>query len=836
MKSLRILLSWQLLLRNWRSGELKILAAAIALAVAIVSAIAIFSDRLDQSINRQSNTYLAADRVVSSRFDLPSQWASKPQEFALQQTRVTEFSSMVFAGDEMQLASIKAVGNQYPLRGKVTISKVPFATEGETTIASTTPKAGEAWIDSRLLPLMNIELGDSLAIGNKEFIASNIVISEPDADTGFSAFNPRVLINEIDLAATEVIQAGSRVTYKWLLAGEESNLVSFEQWLRPNLGDHYQFLTIKNSQRNISTALERGTQFLMLAAIIGVLLASVAISIASQQFSNRHIDQVALLKSLGASAFLVRQLYFVQVFLLGILASSVGIAIGEVLQRIIAASLSSLFNIDLVNASLSAYSIGLMTGLLCIICFALPPLWHLPKVSPLKVLRRELSVESIGSWLKGLIGFGAIVLLIWLYSGDTSITLTIVASLIVIVLISASLAWALLHSSGKLGSHAGSYWRLALSNLQRYKTQNVTQILVFACALMLLMVLYSVRTSLIDEWKLQIPENAPNHFLLNISQTEKADVNRLISEQDLSPSPLYPMVLGRLTAKNNIDFSEQDKQKSNALRRELNLSWSDTLAPDNVIVDGVWWNQWQSSTGLPGVSVEAEEAVEIGLAIGDIVTFSLGGLELKAEIASIRTVDWNALTPNFYFLFSPGALDDYSANFLTSVFIPNEKRSLIATLLKSYPTITVIEVGKIIKRIKTIIDQVSKGIELMLWLVLFGGVLVLIAAVNASMANRLQETGLLRALGSGKQLILRSLTTEFATLGFIAGIIGVFGAETLLLGLQYLIFDGQIKPHYELWLAGPLLGAGLIAGIGLLSCRKVVSIPPSVVLRELESS
>jgi putative ABC transport system permease protein len=831
---LRFLLSWQLLLRNWRSGELKILATALALAVAIVSAIAIFSDRLDQSISRQSNTYLAADRVVSSRFAIPTQWNTKPLEFSLMQSHTTEFSSMIFAGDEMQLASVKAVGDNYPLRGELTISQIPFAIDDEIIVAKGIPKKTEVWIDSRLFPLMNIELGDNLAIGNKDFIVSNIIISEPDAGSGFTAFSPRVLMNESDLAETGVIQTGSRVTYKWLLAGDEGNLAQFEQWLQPNLGDHYQLLTIKNSQRNISSALERGTQFLMLAAIIGVLLASVAISIAAQQFANRHIDQVALLKSLGASAFLVRQLYFFQIIILGVLASSIGIIIGEILQRIIATSLSTLFNIALVNASFSSYGVGLMTGLLCLACFALPPLWHLPKVSPLKVLRRELVVDSLGTWLKGLIGLGAIVLLVWIYSGDTFITLTIVSSLVVIVLISALLAFFLLHTSKQLGSQAGSYWRLALSNLQRYRTQNITQILVFACALMLLMVLYSVRTSLIKEWQLQIPEDAPNHFLLNISASEKNRVNQLFTQQNLSPSPLYPMVLGRLTAKNGLEFTEQDRQKSNALRRELNLSWSDNLAADNIIIDGLWWDKWQSTSGLPGVSVEAEEALEIGLSIGDVISFSLGGLVLKAEIASIRTVDWNAMTPNFYFLFSPGALDEFSANFLTSVFIPNQKRALIATLLKEYPTITVIEIGKIIKRIKAIIDQVSKGIELMLWLVLFGGVLVLIAAVNASMSARMKETGLLRALGSGKKLILRSLTLEFATLGFIAGIIAVFGAETLLLGLQYLIFDGQIKPHYELWIAGPLLGAALIAAIGLLSCRKVVSIPPNIVLRELD--
>ena len=834
MKSLRFLLSWHLLLRNWRSGELKILATALALAVAIVSAIAIFSDRLDQSISRQSNTYLAADRVVSSRFLIPTQWSSKPLEFSLQQSHTTEFSSMVFAGDEMQLAAVKAVADHYPLRGNLMVSQIAFAVGDEITPARGIPKEGEVWIDSRLIPLMNVGLGDILTVGNKDFIVSNIVISEPDAGAGFAVFGPRVLMNAIDLDATGVIQTGSRVTYKWLLAGDEKNLAQFEQWLTPNLGDHYQYVTIKNSQQNISLALERGTQFLMLAAIIGVLLASVAISITAQQFSNRHIDQVALLKSLGASAFLVRQLYFFQIIMLGVLASLVGISIGEILQRIIAVSLSSLFSIELVGASFSAYGVGLMTGLLCLVCFALPPLWHLPKVSPLKVLRRELAVDSIGVWLKGSIGLGAIVLLVWIYSGDSFITLTIVASLIVIVLISALLAFTLLHSSKRIGSQAGSYWRLALSNLQRYRTQNITQILVFACALMLLMVLYSVRTSLIKEWQLQIPENAPNHFLLNISPSEKVSVQALITRQNLTPSPFYPMVLGRLTAKNNIDFTKLDQQKSNALRRELNLSWSENLAANNILTEGVWWNQWQSSTGLPGVSVEAEEAAEIGLAIGDVISFSLGGLVLQAEIASIRSVDWNSMTPNFYFLFSPGALDEYSANFLTSVFIPNQQRALIATLLKEYPTITVIEVGKIIQRIKVIIDQVSKGIELMLWLVLLGGVLVLIAAVNASMNARMKETGLLRALGSGKKLILRSLSMEFATLGFIAGIIAVFGAETLLLGLQYLIFDGQIKPHFELWIIGPFVGATLIASIGLLCCRKVVSIPPSIVLRELD--
>ena len=835
MNVAQTLLPAKLLWRNWRSGEVKILAGALVLAVAVVTAIAVFSSRMDQSLIRQSNTYLAADRVVSSRFDIPQTWKEQLAQYELAQTTVTEFGSMVFAGDEMQLASVKAVGDDYPLRGNLEVSDIPFAPVGETRIAEDVPGTGEVWVDSRLLPLMNLSLGDELAIGNENFTIGKVVIREPDATNGFAVLGPRVLMNAQDLAATGVIQPGSRVTYRWLVAGEEPVLQDFEQWIEPRLGEHYRFITIKNSQRNISEALDRGTRFLMLAAIIGVLLASVAIAIASQQFARRHVDQVALLKSLGASAPHVRKLYLYQMLLLGFLASLVGIALGELIQRLIAVSLSELFSVQLVGAASSAYLTGLATGILCLLCFALPPLWHLPKVSPLKVLRRELVTNPVSTWVKSVLGFGAIVLLIWFYSGDVRITASVVAGFGAIMLVGVVFALLMLRYSHRIGSRAGSYWRLAFSNLERYKVQSITQILVFACALMLLMVLFAVRTSLIEQWRLQLPDNAPNHFVLNIAPFEKDNIETLFAEKQFAPSPMYPMVLGRIAAINEIELTEDDRQRSNSLRRELNLSWSEQIAPDNELVDGLWWDQWQSTTGLPGVSVELEEAQEIGLALGDVVSFSLGGLRLNAEVASFRTVDWNSMSPNFFFLFSPGTLDNYSANFLTSVFVPPEQKTFINDLLRDYPTIVVIEVDRIIERIRSIVEQVSGGIELVLWLVLFGGVMVLIAAVNASMATRLQETGLLRALGSGRKLILSSLAMEFMLLGFFAGLLGVFGAEALLLGLQYLVFDGNINPHYELWIAGPLLGALLIGVLGLLSCRRVVSVPPGIVLREIEA-
>jgi putative ABC transport system permease protein len=834
-----LFLAAKLLWRNWRSGEVKILVAALMLAVTVVTAIAVFSSRMDQSLARQSNTYLGADRVISGRFAIPTEWQSQlPIEVeGVEQTLVTEFSSMVFASkndvDEMQLASIKAVGDRYPLRGQLEVSDIAFALGEDITIAPSVPQQGEVWVDSRLLPLMNLALGDSLAVGNKDFIITKVVIREPDTTTGFSALGPRVLMNQADLEATGVIQIGSRVTYRWLLAGEESALRDFEAWITPQLGEHYIFRTLKNSQRNISSALDRGTRFLMLAAVMGVLLASVAIAIAAQHFSRRQTDQVALLKSLGASAPLVRQLYLLQMLLLGILASTLGVAIGEVVQRAIASSIGSLFSIELVTAAWTAYATGWYTGILCLLCFALPPLWHLPKVPPLKILRRELTVAAVSVWMKAVLGIGAIIALIGWYSGDILITLSIVAGFAVVILLGVFLALFMLRYSHKAGSKAGSYWRLALSNIERYRAESITQIIVFACALMLLMVLYAIRTSLIEEWRLQLPVDAPNHFIMNIAPYEKAQLETLLAANTLNANPMFPMVLGRISALNNVVYNEDTRQRSNSLRRELNLSWADTIAPSNQLVAGEWWDRWQGKTGLPGVSVELEEAKEIGLALGDVITFSLGGIALQAEVASFRSVDWNAMRPNFFFLFSPGTLDNYSANFLTSVFIPPAQKTFVNTLLKQHPTIVVIEVDRIIERIRSIVEQVGKGIELVLWLVLLGGVMVLIAAVNASMTNRLQETGLLRALGSGRRLIVSSLTVEFALLGFLAGVIGVLGAEALLIGLQWKVFEGHISPHYLLWFAGPILGALFIGSLGVLSCRRVISVPPSIVLREV---
>lgn len=829
------MLPLRLLWRNWRSGELRILAFSLMMAVAVVSAIGVFTDRLESALIKESNSFLGADRVLRSSNGFDPKWAEAADKANVKHAEVTVFSSMVFAGDEMHLASVKAVSTGYPLAGDLVISEVPFSSKpSEQTIATQIPPAGEAWVDSRLLPLLGVDVGEEVFVGEKALKISQVVVSEPDRGDGFSLFGARLMMNAVDLPATEVIQPGSRASYNLLLSAPEDTLKTFLDDLKPTLTEHQRIVDLESAQRGLSRTLNTGQRFLMLAGVIGVLLAGVAIAISSQRFAARHVDQVALLKSLGAGAWRIRRLYLIQLLVLGALASIAGLVVGEILQRGAGLFVLRLFEVQLAAGGLEAYGIGVLTGLVCVLFFAMPPLWHLPLVPPIKILRRDMAVAPLRSGLQGLLGIAAVLALILLYSGDLRITGSVTAGFAVVAGLALGGATVLLKYGRKLAAKKGHIWRLALASLYRRRGHSLVQILVFSSAFMLLLSLTTVRTSLIDEWRFQLAPDAPNHFLVNIAPWQVEPLRSMVAEAGLVNSGLYPMVRGRLREINQVPADDPSRKKHKTLNRELNLSWSEKLPEDNKIVEGVWWDQWKSEGELEyGVSVERELAKDLGLKLGDKLAFSMGGLELKAKVASFRELNWDAMRPNFYFLFSPGALDTYSPMFLTSLFIPPEKKLFINDLLREYPTIVVVEMDRVIAQVRTIVERVSAGVEGVLWMVLASGLLVLFAAVNASMDSRMQEAALLRALGSRRQLILGTVAAEFASLGLFAGILAVVGAEILLFGLQTWVFDIPFQAHFELWILGPLAGSLLVAALGVYSCRQIVTVAPGVVLREL---
>ena len=827
------MLALNLLIRNWRSGELKLLSISIVLAVAVLSGISIFTDRLDSTLLGQSNALLGADIIVESSKSINQEWIDHANDERLLQSKTIEFSSMVFAGDEMHLAAVKAVEKNYPLRGQLDVSQIPFAMNpADIKRADVGPLQGEVWLDSRLLPQLKIKLGDKLSVGELELSVTQILIREPESGNPFSAISPRILMNIGDVPATQVTQVGSRVKYSWLLASDTtSKLENFVEWLKPKLSKHEKIEDINNSQERLSRTLDSGRNFLLFAAVIAVLLAGVAIAIAARQFSERHTNQVALMKSLGTSATKIRALYFSQLFILGTLASILGLVLGYGIQSFVAYSLEKNYNLMLHSAHLSPYIYSFFSGLICITFFALPALWFLPAVPPLKILRKELEVDGLQTWVQGVCAFVAVIFLVVLFSQDLKLTLNVSFSLLMVVLISFVFSWSLLLVSKKFSGSLGGFGRLAFANLQRRKSQSLVQIMVFSIAIMLLLTLTIVRTSLISDWRGQVPVNSPNHFLINISPTDLDDVKSMLVEKNIENSPLYPMVRGRLVQINGEAPSEEMVKQANALQREVNLTQSDVLADDNKILQGEWWDKWKK-TSLPGVSVEDVVAKSLDLKIGDHLSFSLGGLDLEVEVASIRSLDWKTMRPNFFFIFEPNSLNDFSPMFMTSIYLAPDQKLFINQLLHKHPTITVMELDRIIDQIRSIIDQVSDGIGLVLWLTLAAGSLVLFAAVMSSIDSRKQEAGLLRALGSSQKLILGSVLVEFLVLGGIAGIIATISSETLLFSMQKFIFHNPVQPHYIYWLIAPLGSALFISSLGVLCCRPVVVTPPMVVLRE----
>lgn len=829
------MLAFKLLWRNSHNSEIKLLATALALAVAVVTAIGVFSDRLEATLLKQSNSFLAADRQIYSPKEIPKHWLTMADRAGLKHVQQEVFSSMVFSAssdDKMQLASIKAVEQGYPLVGELEVSRTPFAQySNEIFVANDVPVPGHAWIDSRLLAQLNINIDDRVFVGEKELIVSRVIIREPDRGGGFSLFSPRLMMNRADLAATEVIQPGSRIAYRWLLGGDDTSLKRFIDELRPQLTEHHQLVDLARSQQGLAKTLSRAREFLLLAIVMAVLLAGVAIVITANRFSQRQIDTVALLKSLGASRARVRALYIAQLFILAFISALLGLVIGEAIQQLITWAVQRYGAITLLPAPWHAYGLGVITGFICLLFFALPPLWHLPTISPLRVLRQDLPVSALRNSVQILLSLTAILLLIYLYSGKIWLTLSVATALCCVVLSAISLAALGLYLGNVWARNVGGVWRLALAGIWRRRHQSILQIVVFSIALLLLFTMYTVRTSLVEDWQKQLPEGSPNHFLLNIAPAEVEGVKALLQQRNILTAEIYPMVRGRLVSINGQEPSDEMRKSTPLLQREANISWSDNLPAENTLVSGEWWQTAKSE--IPKVSVEADLAKRLSIVVGDIVAFSFGGYTQNAQVSSLRALRWDNMKPNFYFIFQPGSLDQFSPMYMTSLYLPSKEKNTLSHLLREYPTVVVLEIDKVIDQIRDIVNKVGRAVELVLAMVLVGGILVLAAAVNASIDSRLQEVGLIRALGSPKRTILGSLWIEFTILGAVAGVIAVLGAEALLLGLQVKVFNMPMAAHYELWFAGPLLGALLVGALGVWSCRKVIITPPAVVLREL---
>ena len=828
-----MILEARLLMRDWRGGRLSLILSSLILAVTVVTAVSLLADRVEQGLSRQVSSFLAADLVVSSGIEVPALFREHAIESGLDAATTARFESMVFSGDHNHLASVKAVTGNYPLRGELTLSETPFAkNDDDWTLSGSGPPPGEAWIDERLLPLLNINLGDYIEVGYIKLQATKVVVAEPDRGSGFSVMGARVLMNDADLGAAGVILPGSRIRYRLLLAGDVEQVENYRLWADQNITEHERIMIPEQSEERLSNALDRGRSFLLLSGTVGVLLASVALALGSHRYAQRLTDQVALMKCWGESAAGIRRRYIVQLAQLGIVCTIIGMSIGWILHIFLVNAVQELLPAGLPPGGIKPYLVAMATGFLCILGFALPALWHLPTIAPLRVLRRDIPVSPMSRLGRLSAGIATMLLLVFWYSSSPVYAALFLLGLVGVLLTTGLISATLLRAGRRLGHWAGSFWRLALANLWRRGEQTMVQLIAFSSAIMLLLVMISIRTSLINEWRMQIPDDAPNYFLVNVAPHELDDVNRMLSDYGIAEPRWYPLVRGRATQKNGSDFTREDYQREDELRRELNLTWSDRLPDANEIVAGRWWGETLDN-GLE-FSLEEELAADIGVEIGDKMTFSIGGQRFEATLSSIRRVNWDSMNPNFFVVFPRQALDPYPGTWLSSVYVHREDKLLVNDLLSAYPTILVIGLEEIFNRIRFVILRVSQGVGLMLFLILGCGVMVLFAAIGTTFDERMQESAVLRTLGSSSRLLLGSLTVEFVTLGLIAGVVASICAEGVIMMLQWWVFEMPVQVHPWLWIVGAISGMVLVGGLGLLRSRKLVKVPPLQSLRSLE--
>jgi putative ABC transport system permease protein len=820
-----IRLALRLLWRDGRSGELTILLFALVIAVSCSTAISVFSDRLQRTMTNQAAEFLAADLVIASPAPLTAELIATAQ--ALKQSQSVEFPSVLMEGEELLLASIKAVSADYPLRGQLKISD-----NNREIISTTPPPAGQAWVDKRVLSALHLKLGDALTVGEKALTISQILTYEPDKQGDFFSMSPRVLINSDDLAATNAIQAGSRVHYAYQFSGDEQTLADFKRHIKPLLNPSQRIIDIHEDRPEIGNALSRAERYLGLSSIVVILISGVAIAMATRRYSERHFNTAAILRCLGCKQREILGLFSGQFLVLGLAASSVGCGIGWLAQQGLFYLLRDLLPIQVASPSLFALLFGLATGMAILLGFALPPLLRLKKVSALRVLRRDLEPLPTSAWLVYGLALSLLGVLIWRYTNDLKMTVTIIGGSVLALLVIGGVLYLLLIQARKLLPKLGLTWRFGLQAVVRNPQTSVSQMLAFSITLVAMMLSFTVRTDLLKDWQMQLPDNAPNHFVMNIFPAQLADFSRDLAQKQIVDNHLYPAVSGRLVSVNGVAVQQivsKESEGDRPTRRDLNLTWSANLPNDNKLVAGSWW---QADAPKNLVSVEEKLAKNLNLKIGDNLGFTVGSQQFAATVSNIRSLRWDTMKPNFYMIFSPNTLNDFPSTYLTSFYLAPEQKNSLNELVKTYPNITVLEVDLILAQLKLILSQLTSAVNYVLYFALLSGFTVLFAAVYASLDQRIYEGALMRTLGASRALLRKTHLIEFALLGFIAGLLAVFISQALVFSLYHWVLLMDYQPNLLLCGLTPIIGTFFVTLAGYIGVRNVANKSPMLILRQ----
>ncbi|GBG01472.1 inner membrane transport permease [Azospira sp. I13] len=834
-------LAFRLLRRDFRAGELKLLALALVVAVASISSVGFFTDRVKRALERESRQLLGADLLLTSDHPLAADTLAEARRLGLQTAETRVFPSMVTAGEGeamvAQLADIKAVSAAYPLRGKLRLAPQPGQADTEFQGG---PPAGSVWLDERLATQFEARPGQPvqhIQLGQARLNVAGVLTLEPDRGVNFFSVAPRLMMNLADLPATQLIQPGSRVAYRLLLAGPDEAVAAYRRWVEPRLGRGERLEDASNARPEIRTAVERAQQFLGLSSLLAVVLAAAGVALAIRRYLQRHLDPCAVMRCLGAPQGQVLGLYLGQFLILGVAASAAGLLIGFGAHFVLHAWLANLLASPLPSPGPWPALQGLAAGLVLLFGFALPPLLQLRQVPTLRVLRRELGDPDASILATYGIGLAALAGLLFWAAGDPKLGAYaaggFTAALGLTALI-ARLALAALKPLRHGAAAVGFGWRYGLAGLERRPLSAVAQIVALSLGLMALLLLTVTRGDLMQSWRQASPPDAPNRFAINIQPEQRQDVGEALGRLGIR-AELSPMVRGRLTGIGGRPVTPADYEDDRAKRlveREFNLSWAADLPPGNSITQGRWFAPGeQGKDGKGSASVEKGLAETLGVKVGDELTFTVAGEPVQLTVTSLRKLNWDSMRVNFFVLTPPGVLEPYPASYITSFHLPDDAANRVGELVKRFPNLTVVDVAAIVRQLQSVLDQVSRAVQFVFLFTLAAGVIVLYGALAASHDERRYELSVLRALGAGRQQLRGALLAEFAAVGALSGLIAAAGSQGVgwLLAAKVFNLEYQFAP----WIFPvAIVGAALAVTLaGWLAASRLLRVPPMEALR-----
>ena len=827
-------MAWRQARRDLAAGEVRILIAALVLAVLAITAVGLVTDRAARALELQANQLLGGDAVWRGDAEPAPALLAAARTPGLQHARTVELDSMVRVGEAAQMAQLLALGPGFPLRGSY---RVAGADGSERDVAGG-PPPGSVWIGRSGAQRLGARIGDPIQVGYASLRVGAIVVAEPDAALDYFDIAPKVYLALQDLAQSGLLQPGARVRHRLIVAGEAGAVERFGASARSTLGRGQRLETAGDARPEIRSALDRAERFLSLASMLTVVLAAIAVAMAARRHSARHLQGAAVMRCLGASQ---RQLVLVQVgelLLLGLLACVAGVVLAYALQWGVGLWLAQRLAIDIPPAGIAPMVEGAAAGLLVLLAFGAPPVLALRRVPALRVLRRDLDPTEPTALVVGLAAFAGLAALLWWKAGSPVLAAALLGGIAGALAVLGLLAWAMIVLVRRLRPRLRGALRYGLANVSRRPATSIAQVAALGLGLTALLLLGFVRSDLLSRWQVALQADAPNRFIINVQDAQLDAVRARIRGLGGGDPQLFPMVRARLLARNDApvtaaDYAGRDERTRRQAEREFNLSTSDSLrGDDNRVTAGRFWSGPTARTEL---SVEEEFATRLGWKIGDSITFDIAGQELRGRITSLRKVDWESFRPNFFVLVSPGALDAYPASWITAARVPGGDAAFTPALVREFPNLSVIDVDAVLAQVRRTADQVSQVVQVVFWFALAAGVLVLLAAISASQDERLQEAAVMRVLGGSRSQLRAAQASEFAMVGLLAGLVAAVAASVLSGIVAREVFDLPWQPDWAMAAFGG--GLGMLAALlaGLAATRRALDAPPTATLRALDA-